>query len=306
MLLFFFKTFRTLRRAIAGRRHPHQLAWAIAFGLLLGVIPHGNLVALGVLLGILCLNLNHAAMGLTALATSFFAAKMDPASHRVGDWVLRQSAVSDFAERAWQWPMVPWTDLNNTIVVGSLLIGLAALIPVFMIMYPLCRMIMPKAESQPDSADLDEDSDPTQTVPQRIAQTAHPIGGPHLPTGQPASPAGETRNEPHASHAVPEPHGGTPQTTASGSQTGPASRPIQFEEIRHESDATIQTRVDLVRMTPNPTSESNLSGTASVASPHEKPAAETHGTPQNDPAAMDEALNYLLRQLRDTHQGDAA
>ena len=45
MIFWMAKLLNSLRRAIEGRKHPHQLAWAVALGLLLGVVPHGNLLA---------------------------------------------------------------------------------------------------------------------------------------------------------------------------------------------------------------------------------------------------------------------
>ena len=64
MILWTLKLISTARRAIAGRKYPHQLAWAVAFGLLLGVVPHGNLLAIGLLLLVLSLKINHAMLNI--------------------------------------------------------------------------------------------------------------------------------------------------------------------------------------------------------------------------------------------------
>ena len=123
-----YKLISTARRAFAGRKYPHQMAWAVAFGLLLGVIPHGNLLARRLLLVVLSLKINHAMAGLTAVATTFLARYLDPYSHQVGDYVLTHPGFRETAVSAWQLPLVPWTDLNNTVVMGSFLIGLSALV----------------------------------------------------------------------------------------------------------------------------------------------------------------------------------
>ncbi len=123
MILWTLKLISTARRAIAGRKYPHQLAWAVAFGLLLGVVPHGNLLAIVLLLVVLSLKINHAMAGLTAIGATFLATRLDPLSHQVGDYVLTHPSLSEAAVTAWQLPLVPWTDLNNTVVMGSFLIG---------------------------------------------------------------------------------------------------------------------------------------------------------------------------------------
>ena len=70
MIIWTIKLLSNLRRAIAGRRYPSQLAWAVAFGLLLGIVPHGNVLAVLLLVLVLTLKLNHAMAGLTAIAAN--------------------------------------------------------------------------------------------------------------------------------------------------------------------------------------------------------------------------------------------
>jgi uncharacterized protein (TIGR03546 family) len=303
MLLFIFKIYRTLRRAIAGRRYPSQLAWAIALGLMLGFVPHGNLVALTLLLVFLCLNINHAAMGLTALAASFFAWRLDPYSDQVGQVVLQNESVANFATRAWQWPLVPWTDLNNTIVTGSLLIGTAALLPVFAILYPLCRMIVPKPEKKADAekanaqkGDLQRAAASTETA-EALSRFEQP------PVPSPKSGSVEDAVE-HLARALQAAHAGQPTSSVATSPRSMDFVEIDPSDPRHAThhtvhaahsktppvSSTIRTRMDVIRMQPESQNTTN----------------NRNKGPLNDPAAMDEALNYLLRQLRDSNQGDAA
>ena len=50
MFIWTIKLVSSVRRAIAGRKYPAQLAWAVALGAFLGLVPHGNLIALMLLL----------------------------------------------------------------------------------------------------------------------------------------------------------------------------------------------------------------------------------------------------------------
>ena len=110
MILWTYKLISMARRAFAGRRYPHQLAWGVALGLLLGVIPHGNLLALTVLIVVLSLKINHAMAALTAIGTTFLATQLDPYSHQVGELVLTHPSFRGTAMAAWQLPrpLQPW------------------------------------------------------------------------------------------------------------------------------------------------------------------------------------------------------
>ncbi len=148
MILWTIKQLNSIRLAIAGRQHPSQLAWGVAFGVLLGVVPHGNLLALLLLLLVLSLKLNHAMAAVTAVGVTFAAGYLDPYSHIIGQHLLTHPESGRWAVRAWQYPMVPWTDLNNTVVLGSLSIGLVSLIPTFALCYPVFCWLAPKGADE--------------------------------------------------------------------------------------------------------------------------------------------------------------
>lgn len=186
MILWSFKQILKVRKALAGRDCPHQMAWGVAFGLLLGLIPHGNLVAIGLIVLVICLNLNHAVAAVTGVAVSFFAARLDPYTHQIGQYVLLNPDWSDHLAIAWQLPLAPWTDLNNTVVLGSLVLGLAFLLPAYAVSYPAFRLLAawqrgrqqtveaPATDQQPDSQDPQptSDADRPGSQPTASAQTA--------------------------------------------------------------------------------------------------------------------------------------
>jgi uncharacterized protein (TIGR03546 family) len=262
MILWIFKLISTARRAIAGRKYPHQLAWGVAFGLLLGVIPHGNLLAAAILLIVLSLKINHAMAGLTAVGTTFLATHLDPYSDQVGQYVLSDPKFHEIATAAWQLPMMPWTNLNNTVVMGSFLIGVASLLPVFAVTYPIFRLFAPRQS----------DGDPK-------------------PAAVTKAEAAKSSSKAHQVVLIDQRH---------GMVTPPPHRKeteeVKFEEIREASSTsdrrvTVETRIDVIRM-----------------KDHRGPSASTSQKPEEwiDPQPMDEALNYLLRQLRDSQKRKAA
>jgi uncharacterized protein (TIGR03546 family) len=277
MILWIFKLLCSVRRAIAGRKYPHQLAWAVALGLLLGVVPHGNLLALLLLLLLLSLKINHAMAGLTAVAVSFLASWLDPFSHQLGNFVLAHPRFNDVAANAWQLPLVPWTDLNNTVVMGSFLIGSAAVVPVFAIAYPMFRLLAP-ATSPDDGGGSelrelnrgDQSSTPHRVVlvDQGHAQVSGPHRGPE-----------------------PVPHPGRVAINDASTDDVEFVEVDQPSQTRDTEDRiAVETRIDVIRM--KDYRSGNVSSTSEEAAKQAQP--------------MDEALNYLLRQLRDAQQRKAA
>jgi uncharacterized protein (TIGR03546 family) len=282
MILWTIKQLSTLRQAIAGRKYPHQLAWAVAFGLLLGVVPHGNLLAIALLLLVLSLKLNHAMAGLTAVAATFAATKLDPYSHEVGNYVLTHPQLNETAATMWQLPLAPWTDLNNTVVMGSFLIGTGALLPVFAITYPIFRWLAPTPDSDPDDA-----NDRQLSSTSRALQSTHEV----IMVDQGHTPV----TSPHRGPSKTPHRGG--ETSSGQSNSSPEN--VDFVEVDRDLDdapmdnrIAVETRIDVIRMVDHRNAKSENASQQVDASEEQQP--------------MDEALNFLLRQLRDSQQRKAA
>ena len=288
MIFWIVKLISSVRRAIAGRKYPHQLAWAVALGLLLGVVPHGNLLAFCLVILVLSLKINHAMAGLTAVCVTFLAVKLDPYSHEVGNFILTHPQLEQTAQLAWSLPLIPWTDLNNTIVMGSFLIGLTSVVPVFIVTYPLFRLVAPT-------------NDTASAIPQKpivkrrpkIQESAHQVvlidHGHTVPTQFNHSP--KKHSEPQSNEA----QSASPTSHSRDAVQVVVNEPVDFVEIAPASTAepqvAVETRIDVIRMTDHRgTDEQIASDEAS----------------QSDSKPMDEALNYLLRQLRDSQQRKAA
>ncbi|TWU32890.1 TIGR03546 family protein [Novipirellula artificiosorum] len=268
MIIWSIKLISNVRKAVAGRKYPHQLAWAVALGALLGIIPHGNLLALFVLIAVLSFKINHAMAGLTAIGVTFAATKLDPISHEVGQWVLTHPSGGPHLAKAWMLPLAPWTEMNNTVVMGSFLIGVAALLPIFMITYPLFRLFAPHPTDELDSPDPASQSVAVRRQKQVVAvDAAHgAVSGPHRVPQQ------------------------TPSTQEADSG-GDASL----------SGGIVETRIDVIRMKENACTESSADPQSNEFTSE---SATDAGSTEQQP--MDEALNYLLRQLRTSQQKDAA
>ncbi|QDT12475.1 TIGR03546 family protein [Planctomycetes bacterium K23_9] len=283
MIIWTIKLYKSIKSAIAGRRYPHQLAAAVAFGTLLGVVPHGNLLALAILIVVLSLRVNHAMAGITAIGVSFAASRMDPYSHVVGNQLLNHSRFSEYATQAWQLPIVPWTDLNNSVVMGSFVIGVAALIPIFMVTYPIFRLFKTTEEEDTLAADLQTEKQNRNVAKHSVVlvdQGHNEVAAPHV-----------DRHTPDV------------EETIDVTDEQPALNEIRIDEAEslHETvaethaDLQVETRVDVIRMVDYRDEAIDDQSDTTAESDPAPPASST-------PPPSDEALSYLLRQLRDSQQ----
>ncbi|TWU43252.1 hypothetical protein Q31b_22900 [Novipirellula aureliae] len=271
MIIWSIKLFSNVRKAIAGRQHPHQLAWAVALGALLGVVPHGNLVAVFLLIFLLSVRVNHAMAGLVTIGVSFIATRLDPSSHEVGQYVLTHPLIAPKISAAWELPLAPWTQLNNTVVMGSFIIGLAALLPIFVLTYPVFRLLANRARRKAEF--LEANIDTVDEVPVKTAGKSVILD---------------------SGHAQPSP----PHSKKTSTQSSPKSSDFQPLDSTVAKKTAVETRIDVIRVRQN-------AETTSTAS-NDHTSASTSGAGKTDQQPMDEALNYLLRQLRTSQKKDAA
>ena len=128
---------RLLLQAVVMESTPRQMSLGLAFGVLLGLVPKGNLLAIGLGLMLAATRLNLAVAALGAMAAALAAVACDGVFDQIGWWVLSRPQLTG----VWQWlyekPFVPWTDFNHSIVMGSFVMGLALILPVHFASRPL-------------------------------------------------------------------------------------------------------------------------------------------------------------------------
>jgi len=142
-MFFILRPMRLLLKALIAESTPGQMAFGLAMGILIGLVPKGNLLAisLGVLLATTRANL--AVAGAAAVCVMFASPLVDPLSDGIGYWILSQPSLQDFWTQLYNTPFMPWTDFNNTIVMGGFVLGLVLLIPVSRTSEPLFRRLTP-------------------------------------------------------------------------------------------------------------------------------------------------------------------
>lgn len=282
MLIFFIKQIMSVRKAIVGRNEPAQLAWGVAFGVLIGIVPHGNLLAVGLLILLLSLRLNHGIATVAAVGATFMATRLDPYSHQVGRYVLTHEDLSRHVANVWQLPFVPWTDINNTIVTGSLVIGIAALVPIFLLTYPIFHWFAPKGtpvdggSNSPVAlaAGTERNSSLEATMPPERLTKFSVVSD-------------ETSHQ--ATAPVMEP------SLIDAAMTGIVGAKNEMRKPQAEiasEPQLVETRIDVIRIGKRQDGQTDNEVEAMDVSKQDEP--------------MSEALRYLLRQVRDANRRSAA
>lgn len=144
MFWLFLRPLRFFARAVVAQETPRQLALGFAMGMVVGLVPKGNLLAavLMIVIGGSKVNLGTAMMG--AFLFSWAGLIIDPLSHELGLWLLTEESLAGFWTWLYNLPIVPWTRFNNSVVLGSFLLGLALFYPVFRLSEPRFAVWQPK------------------------------------------------------------------------------------------------------------------------------------------------------------------
>lgn len=122
------KLIKTLRSNAA----PSQIAWGFVLGMILGLTPLWNLHNLLVILLLIIFNVNLGAATLAFLVFSLFAYLLDPLFHNLGYFLLVEvESLRPLWVFCCSTPILAFANLNNTVVLGSLVSSLVLLLPVF-------------------------------------------------------------------------------------------------------------------------------------------------------------------------------
>jgi uncharacterized protein (TIGR03546 family) len=132
--MLFLRPLRFLAQALVLETTPRQLAWGFALGMLIGLIPKGNLIAVALMTLFCALRINIAAGTAAIFVFSWAGMLLDPVSHRLGHFLLTQDSLQPLWTSLYNMNLVPWTAFNNTVVLGNTLIGLVLLLPVSALM----------------------------------------------------------------------------------------------------------------------------------------------------------------------------
>ncbi len=131
MFIWFLRPFRYLAEVFLASDSPRQLAAGVMLGMMIGLVPKGNLIAVGLLMLLFAVRANLATGTVAAILFSWLGFMVDPISHRIGQAVLGVELLQPIWAFLYDLPLVPWTSFNNTVVFGSLILGICLACPVY-------------------------------------------------------------------------------------------------------------------------------------------------------------------------------
>src|SRR5438105_1360138 len=114
---------RRVARALMASNAPGQLAAGFTIGIMIGLVPKGNLIALSLCVLLFSIRCNKGIGLLAAIGFSFVTPLTDPFAHRLGMAALELRPLQAAYASLFNLPLGPWLGFNNTVVAGSLLLG---------------------------------------------------------------------------------------------------------------------------------------------------------------------------------------
>ena len=117
----------------------NQIAAGFSIGLILGFSPFLSLQTLIVLILLMTFRIQIGAAFLSAFVFKFVAFLLDPICDSLGRWILENETLRPLFVDLYNMPLVPLTRFNNSIIMGSGLLGFILFIPAYFIFLALVR-----------------------------------------------------------------------------------------------------------------------------------------------------------------------
>ena len=142
--MFLLRPFRLFFKALVVDATPSQMAFGLAFGVLVGLVPKGNLLAIGLMMLLCSLRVNLGVGLATVFVTTWAGMLLDPITHRIGEFLLKNETLKPLWETMYDTMLLPWTDFNNTVVLGSFVMGAGAFVPLYFLSRPIFGLLTPR------------------------------------------------------------------------------------------------------------------------------------------------------------------
>lgn len=137
------KPIQAILQALSQEDSPRQLAGGFAVGALIGLVPKTSLLAQLVLFALNIIQVNLAAGYITTALVTCLTPLTDKLAHPIGLFLLERPALRGLWTWLYNLPIVPWTAFNNTVVLGSFMLGLVLLYPLYRLSIPFFEKYQP-------------------------------------------------------------------------------------------------------------------------------------------------------------------
>jgi uncharacterized protein (TIGR03546 family) len=129
---------RRIVDSLVAANSPSQLAAGFTLGMIIGVVPKSNLIALSLCVLLFSLRCNKGLALASALLFACTTAWIDPFAHKIGLALLTAPSMQANYASFYSLPLAPWSGFNNTVVTGSLILTLYCAFPVYWVVKTIC------------------------------------------------------------------------------------------------------------------------------------------------------------------------
>jgi len=126
--------------ALNSNSRPSEMASAITFGFWLALIPGGNLLWTLLFIIVFFLKLNLGSFLLSLALFRMIVPFLDSLLDLLGGLILQLPVLEGYFTSFYNLPLVPYTQFNNTIVMGAFAAGLILWVPLFMLFLQLVKL----------------------------------------------------------------------------------------------------------------------------------------------------------------------
>lgn len=126
-----------LLQKTSSHNRPRQIAWAIVWGCVCGLLPKSSLLFPLALMVSALLPLHLVAAMVCMLITSCFSPLLHPMLGNLGHWLFGSLGFIQVVQKLESYPLVPWMKLHNTVVMGALFLAFVAFMPAYWLVHQL-------------------------------------------------------------------------------------------------------------------------------------------------------------------------
>jgi uncharacterized protein (TIGR03546 family) len=138
---------RRIVHALVAASSPHEIAVGFTLGLVLGLVPKGNLIAVSLAVALFSLRINKGAALAAAAVFSLASQSLDPLAHKIGLWALTVDSMQGVYASLYNFPLGPWLGIHNTVVAGTLMLGAYVAYPAYWLARVIAGRLQQRAES---------------------------------------------------------------------------------------------------------------------------------------------------------------
>ncbi|MFO0939165.1 MAG: DUF2062 domain-containing protein [Pirellulales bacterium] len=132
---------------------PKQIAWAIVWGCICGVLPKSSLLFFLASAASLLMPMHLVVAAITLVATSLFSPIIQPFFGNLGHWILSTSGIAGPIRSLDKFPLLPWLNLHNTVLIGAVTFNIGSALPAYWMAVKFLSMFHSKWMPMYDAAE---------------------------------------------------------------------------------------------------------------------------------------------------------